>query len=264
MSTYVMADLHGRFTELQELLKKVDFGAKDKLIIAGDICDRGKENYEMLKWMESKPENVEFIKGNHDEEFIANVDLLKIMLKKHPNLNLQECYDELREMDEYFDHYGTIGQLIDGYNINLEQLTKWADIMNEFPYLKELKVNDKKYLIVHAGYMDEDSLRNSPVAKNSSESQLRTMALCKESFYTGAREEALLVGGKRDTTVIAGHTPTIAKGIFANGGKVLRYERPEINSVIYDIDCGAGFLDKYSMANMACIRLEDEEVFYIR
>lgn len=37
MSTYVMADLHGRFTELQEMLKKIDFGLEDKLIIAGDL-----------------------------------------------------------------------------------------------------------------------------------------------------------------------------------------------------------------------------------
>ncbi len=262
MSTYVMADLHGRFTELQELLRKVNFGDEDKLIIAGDICDRGKENYEMLKWMESKPANVEFIKGNHDEEFIENVDILAMKLKKNPNL--RQCYDDLKEMDEFFDFYGTIGQLIDGYSVNFQQLSLWADIMYEFPYLKELKIEDKNYLIVHAGYMDEDSLANSPLAKNSSTSQLKTMALSKEVFYTAARDEALIVGGKRDTTIIAGHTPTISTSLFFNEGKVFRGERPEINSVIYNIDCGAGFLDKSKSANMACIRLEDEEVFYLR
>lgn len=149
-----MADLHGRFKELQELLKKVNFGPEDKLIIAGDICDRGKENYEMLKWMESKPANVEFVKGNHDEEFIANVDVLAIKLKKNPNL--RQCYEDLKEMDEFFDYYGTIGQLIDGYSVNFQQLSLWADMMYEFPYLKELKIEDKNYLIVHAGYMDEE------------------------------------------------------------------------------------------------------------
>ncbi len=264
MSTYVMADLHGRYTELQELLKKVNFGAEDKLIIAGDICDRGKENYDVLKWMESKPANVEFVKGNHDEEFIDNVDLLTTIHKKCPNLGLHECYDELKEMDEYFDYYGTISQLIDGYSVTLEQLSIWADIMYDFPYLKELKINEKNYLIVHAGYMDEDSLRNSPLGKNSSDSQIRTMALSKEVFYTTARDEALIVGGKRDTTIVAGHTPTISNSSFYNDGRVFRSERPEINSVIYNIDCGAGFLDKAKSANMACMRLDDEEIFYLR
>ncbi|MBO5426314.1 MAG: metallophosphoesterase [Lachnospiraceae bacterium] len=262
MSTYVMADLHGRFTELQEMLRKINFGAEDKLIIAGDICDRGKENYAMFKWMESKPVNVEFIKGNHDEEFIDNVDMLATMLKKNPNL--RQCYEELKEMDEFFDFYGTIGQLIDGYSVNFQQLSLWADMMYEFPYLKELKIEDKNYLIVHAGYMDEDSLTNSPLAKNSTSSQLKTMALSKEVFYTTARDEALIVGGKRDTTIIAGHTPTMSTSLFFNEGKVFRGERPEINSVIYNIDCGAGFLDKSKSANMACIRLEDEEIFYLR
>ena len=262
MSTYVMADLHGRYTELQEMLKKIDFGVEDKLIIAGDICDRGKENYEMLKWMESKPANVEFIKGNHDEEFIANVDLLTIEMKKNPSL--RHCYDKLKDADKYFDYYGTIGQLIDEYGVNFKQLSLWADIMYDFPYLKELHIEGKDYIIVHAGYMDEDSLANSPLAKNSSPSQLKTMALSKEVFYTNARDAALMVGGKRDTTIIAGHTPTISNSIFFNDGKVFRGERPEINSVIYNIDCGAGFLDKSKSANMACIRLEDEKVFYLR
>lgn len=262
MSTYVMADLHGRYTELQQMLEKVGFTESDKLIIAGDICDRGKENYEMLKWMESNPANVEFIKGNHDEEFIDNVDLLATMVKKNPNL--KQCYDTLKEMDEFFDYYGTVGQLIDGYGVNFKQLSLWADIMYEFPYLKELKVNDKNYLIVHAGYMDEDSLTNSPLSKNSTSGQIKTMALSKEVFYTTARDEALIVGGKRDTTVIAGHTPTISDSVFFNEGKVFKATRPEINSIIYNIDCGAGFLDKSKSANMACIRLEDEEVFYLR
>ncbi|MBR3834455.1 MAG: metallophosphoesterase [Lachnospiraceae bacterium] len=264
MSTYVMADLHGRFTELQKLLKKINFGEDDKLIIAGDICDRGEENYAMLKWMESKPANVEFVKGNHDEDFISNVDLLTIIHKKNPNFSLLECYDDLKEMDAYFDFYGTMIELIDGYSTTLEQLSKWADIMQDFPYLKELNINNKNYLIVHAGYMDEDSLANSPLANNSTPSELKTMALSKEVFYTTARDEALIVGGKRDTTIIAGHTPTISTSVFFNLGKVFRGERPEINSVIYNIDCGAGFLDETKSANMACIRLEDEEIFYLR
>ncbi len=262
MSTYVMADLHGHFTELQQLLKKINFTDADKLIIAGDIIDRGPENLEMLQWMESRPANVEFIRGNHDEEFIENVNLTRIMMEREPDLT--SAYNELRYMEDAFDHYGTLWQLIDERGVTLDQLTKWADIMAGFPYLKELKVNDKNYLIVHAGYMDEDSLRNSPLAKNSSDDELRTMALSKEHFYIYAREEALLVGGKRDTIIIAGHTPTIAGGIFGRTGKVLRHERLEINSIIYDIDCGAGFLERYPMANMACIRLEDEEIFYLR
>lgn len=51
---------------------------------------------------------------------------------------------------------------------------------------------------------------------------------------------------------------------FYNDGKVFRYVREEMNSVIYDIDCGAGFLELDPLANMACIRLEDEAIFYLK
>lgn len=100
MSTYVMADAHGRFTELNSL----------------------------LVW----------------------------------------CYNELKKQEEYFDYYGTIWQLIDKHKIGFEQLKKWADIMRGFPYLKELSVNGKAFIVVHAGYMDEESLMSSPLILNSS------------------------------------------------------------------------------------------------
>lgn len=262
MSTYVMADLHGRFTELNSLLKKIGFSDSDNLIIAGDICDRGKENYEMLRWMENNPKNVEFIMGNHDEEFIENVYQLGKISEK--NIDLVWCYNELKKQVEYFDYYGTIWELIDKHKIGFEQLKKWADIMRGFPYLKELSVNGKAFIVVHAGYMDEESLMSSPLILNSSMVDIKYMAGAKEVFYTGAREEALIVGGKRDTTIITGHTPTISNGGFYNDGKVFRYVREEMNSVIYDIDCGAGFLELDPLANMACIRLEDEAIFYLK
>ncbi len=40
MATYVMADLHERFTELNVLLNKIGFSNSDRLIIAGDMSER--------------------------------------------------------------------------------------------------------------------------------------------------------------------------------------------------------------------------------
>ena len=48
MSTYVISDIHGCFSAFQRMLEKINFSDNDKLIIAGDIIDRGPENYEML------------------------------------------------------------------------------------------------------------------------------------------------------------------------------------------------------------------------
>ena len=123
MATYVMSDIHGCFDELLDMLKKIEFSAEDKLIIAGDYIDRGKQNYEMLKWIEDKPVNVTLLRGNHDEEFAYCVDLMGVMFEKKalPIDNLEATmviYDLLRELAETkisvgaFDYYGTIGKLI--------------------------------------------------------------------------------------------------------------------------------------------------------
>ena len=63
--------------------------------------------------------------------------------------------------------------------------------------------------------------------------------------------------------IIAGHTPTIIKGAFAyNRGNVFRYYDDAMDCIFYDIDCGCVFQNQISDAKLACIRLEDEKIFY--
>ncbi len=64
--------------------------------------------------------------------------------------------------------------------------------------------------------------------------------------------------------IIAGHTPTIIKGEFCyNKGDVFRYYDKDKDCVFYNIDCGSVFRSKMADAKLACIRLEDERIFYI-
>ena len=76
MSTYVMSDLHGCFDDFQQLLIQAGFSPDDRLIVAGDLIERGPQTWEMLCWMESCPKNVLLLRGNHEEEFIYNISLL--------------------------------------------------------------------------------------------------------------------------------------------------------------------------------------------
>ena len=76
MSTYVMSDLHGCFDDFQQLLIQAGFSPDDRLIVAGDLIERGPQTWEMLCWMESCPKNVLLLRGNHEEEFICNISLL--------------------------------------------------------------------------------------------------------------------------------------------------------------------------------------------
>ncbi len=246
--TYVMTDLYGCFRAFMQMLEEIEFSDDDRLIVAGDIIDRGPQNYEMLNWLLNRPDNVVVCMGNHDESFIEYVDLLEQYMQREKDI--LEAYRIIKENDVGFDCYGTLHKLIEFNHVELEPFVKWRDIMKQFPYCIELGVNDRNYIVVHAGYC-----LNIP----KEQSHVRM-----EDMYTKARWQALEWGGTKDATIIAGHTPTITTSQpFYNNGKVFRYEKPDMNCVIYNIDCGYVFRGSRPSANMACMRLEDEKVFYL-
>ena len=258
MSTYVMSDLHGCFDEFMRMLEEIGFSDRDDLILAGDYIDRGKQNYDMLKWMESDPDNVLFIKGNHDVEFVANVELMSTVgmatgVDLDSNEDALTMYTALLSRKDikknyFFDYYGTMKQLLLEEGVCLSELIAWADIVKGMPLYYKCRAGDRIYYIVHAGMPPEIGYTDEQ----------------KEEFCIYAREEAFIVGGVPDATVISGHTPTIFKGEFCyNHGKVFRHYNKDKNRTFYDIDCGCVYREYYPEGRLACMRLGDEEVFYV-
>ena len=69
MTNYVIADIHGNYDGFKELLKTVNYGDNDTLIILGDIVDGGPKTRQCINLALSLP-NMTFLKGNHDEWFL--------------------------------------------------------------------------------------------------------------------------------------------------------------------------------------------------
>lgn len=264
MNTYIMSDLHGCYDDLQRMLAKINFSSTDQLILAGDCIDRGRQSYEMLKWIENAPANVQFIRGNHEEEFATYVYLMcQLDQKEHLETDFSSAEDAIllyettkyfvKYMEpsvSYFDLYGTIENLLYYNAVTLDDLCRWADIIRTMPYHCKRTLSDKTYIAVHAGY-----------AENLADIEPLYSSL--EQFYLYAREQSLWLGGKPHTAIIAGHTPTILKDHFAyNCGNVFRYTNPTNNCTYFDIDCGCVFRSYYRNAKLACLRLEDEACIY--
>lgn len=263
MSTYVMSDIHGCYDEFISMLERIKFSENDSLIIAGDCIDRGKQSYEMLKWIDNCPPNVTLLRGNHEEKFSEYIEL---MLDRNKNLgtdlNSNEDAKALYDSVEYFigsnnlellgfDLYGTIGSLLTKHNVTLADLCRWSDIFQRMPYFKKMEINGKTCVAVHAGYTEEPEKIGDKFANI-------------EEFYLYAREESYRLGGIPHGIIIAGHTPTIAENKFAyRSGFVFSYHDYEKDCHFYDIDCGCVFRDKNCDARLACIRLEDERIFRI-
>ena len=252
MYTYVISDIHGCFYEFMDMLKNINFSEEDRLIIAGDYIDRGSQSYEMLRWIEHKPENVILLRGNHDEEFAYCVDLMGVMFEQK-ELRFDSLYETLKELSEAFDYYGTIKKLIEEHDVTMEKLDEWNNIIREMPYVHKEIINGKKFVIVHAGYVEDLELADT-------EDSFETI----EDFYLNARDDAYMCGGIAGGMVIAGHTPTIFEDELPyNDGDVYSFYDEESDCKFYDIDCGCAYRDKCKDAKLACIRLEDEKVFYI-
>lgn len=262
MSHYVVGDIHGCYDILRKMIRKIRLSDSDTLFMVGDYIDRGDQNVEMMTWLETLPDNIKPVRGNHDNNYIYYIQLLKQInrqkgLNIDPNSNRETLalyvmtQDTLISQDpfsaRYFDMYGTIQRILTENHVTLANLDRWAAMFRTFPLFRKVNISGKPCVIVHAGYRED--------LNNESD---------KERFFLEAREPAYSTGGIRDGMVIAGHTPTFIEGEFTySGGKVFRYYKDRINCTLYDIDCGCVFRNQVPSAKLACIRLEDEKIYYV-
>ena len=75
MRTIIVGDIHGCYREFITLLKKARYHSRtDRLILLGDLVDRGPMSYEMVRWVirwkKKHPDNFFLIRGNHEQMWI--------------------------------------------------------------------------------------------------------------------------------------------------------------------------------------------------
>ena len=116
--TFLVGDIHGCFAEFLDLLKTINYDQqKHRLILLGDIINRGPYSWEMLKWVKSH--NVEVIQGNHEEAFIRFA---------RRNKPITPALDELKQQ---------MGK----------DLESWLTWMESWP----LYIEEEDFIVVHAG-----------------------------------------------------------------------------------------------------------------
>lgn len=73
MARYVIGDVQGCFTQLQQLLQLIAFDpARDQLWFCGDLIARGPQSLETLRFVRSLGERAITVLGNHDLNFLAS------------------------------------------------------------------------------------------------------------------------------------------------------------------------------------------------
>lgn len=203
---------------------------------------------------------------NHDVEFVEYVHWMKqtdekneLMTAPDSNEDAKILLDTVRYQFKrkqplglfFFDYYNTITDFVEKKGVTFGELCRWADYLDNLPLYERFKCSGKDCVVVHAGFCEDNELEKSRYSS-------------PEEFYIYARDEAIEIGGVTNGMIIAGHTPTIAEdSLFFNDGKVYRFYNEDKDCVFYDIDCGCAFYAMYPSATLACLRIEDEEIFYL-
>ncbi len=71
---FFVGDVHGCFEELKLLLKKAGWWPKKhRLVLLGDLINKGPCSFEVLQWLKKQTGNVQPLLGNHEEKFIQTL-----------------------------------------------------------------------------------------------------------------------------------------------------------------------------------------------
>ena len=78
MSTYAIGDIQGCYQSLRKLLNKIRFNpCKDRLILAGDLINRGPQSLETMEFILQHQTSIYCVLGNHDLHFLAVANYCK-------------------------------------------------------------------------------------------------------------------------------------------------------------------------------------------
>lgn len=107
--------------------------------------------------------------------------------------------------------------------MTFSDLKRWRDQILQMQYYYETIVNERRCIVVHAGYVEKLV-------------QIKDQYQDLETFYLYAREDAYTLGRVEHGMIVAGHIPMMIEGQFVyNEGQIFRYYDPEKDCIYYDI-----------------------------
>lgn len=262
MGTYVIGDLHGCYSEWMQLKDRIE--QQDKFatfILVGDIIDRGKETYQLVKWaLENITSNGKYqmVIGNHEKEKIGWIAQNMNFIKHQTDLpltsiNVVKCYE---------DRYQLFKQIDAGAASEVEacdlvfNFVKWTI---DLPCIKDIVVNNQRFIITHA---------NLPYSVINSDYTIKENLTPKDKEFIVWDRDTCGFEKIPDTILVHGHTPTLSyESLYGTGVKIKDMYK-HLGKIVhtpnrYNVDCGIVFRNSDKNANLAALRLDDLKEFYL-
>lgn len=233
MATYVTSDIHGEYDKFIRLLDKIDLKETDILYILGDVLDRGPHPMKVLCKLMEMPNVIPMV-GNHE---LMAMTCLDFLCKEITEESIEEIELGMAEELSCWMINGCATTIDEFYKLDRTMQKKVIAYIKEFRTYAELTVNEKEYLLVHAG------LGNFSQEKDMGDYTLDELLWERPDYAIQYFD---------DKYIVTGHTPT--QNILGNPRPGFIYQK---NNHIA-IDCGA-----YTRGGrLAAICLETGEEFY--
>lgn len=204
---YVVADLHGNYRGLMQVLEEVGFNYHmDKLYQTGDILD-GYPDAALIVDELLKMDSCISTMGNHD--VWINMWLRKDIIPRCWTLGKDTC----REYSKYLEASEEVGL--------------WYDHSRFFSGQKMYHITDDKQVFVHGGWRTIKGISFEETSNN----YIWDRSLWEDTLRAKGRAQPKIL--KRYSDVFVGHTPTLKWGV----------ETPMRSHNMWNLDTGAGFKD---------------------
>lgn len=230
---YVVSDIHEEYNKLIDLLDKIKLKETDTLYVLGDILDRGPHPIKTLRKLMNMP-NVICMVGNH--ELMALI-CLEFLMKEITDMSIEELDEEMLDNLVTWQVNGSKSTINEFNQLGVKAKQEVIEFIKDFVVYEEVSVNDKDYLLVHAG------LGNYSPEKEIEDYSLHELLWMRADYDVQYFE---------NTYVITGHTPT--QTIEGNSHPGYIYQQ---NNHIA-IDCGA----HYPGGRLAALCLDTGEEYY--
>mgnify|MGYP001025872982 CR=1 FL=1 len=251
---YVLSDIHGNKENFDTILEKIDLRMEDFLYVIGDVVDRHPYGIQLLQQIMGMP-NARMLPGNHEWMMMKALGISHPMLKTKEEggsivyeAMMRKMLARRAEKERFALWYGNGGDVTHKAwkGLSDDERKELGNFLSSLPLSYDVNVNGKDYKLVHAAPTELYRKFSGAEYENEAEFAVWDREMFKYRFPFGA-------------AIIFGHTPTL-------------YMQDNNPLEIWDagdmvgIDCGSGIQELsglYSVkGRLACLRLDDGEVFY--
>ena len=143
----VVGDVHGEFETLEEALRVLEFGERDRLFTVGDLIDRGPRSADALAWLESG-RFTGGVRGNHEQMMVD-------ALAAGESLYMRLSGPGREWIENGGDWWYDSSQVVDARRNEIDgrcwpHAERWLAALSKLPYLLTIEYARRCIGVVHA------------------------------------------------------------------------------------------------------------------